>query len=67
MLANTVEHGGKDWEQRLPLVLFAYGASQQQSTLESPFFLLYGRDPRLPTDPVMSPAKAKKLVDVKEY
>ena len=67
MLAKTVERGGKDWEQKLPFVLFAYRASQQQSTLESPFFLLYGRDPRLPTDPVMSPEKTKKLVDLKEY
>ena len=53
MLAKTVEHGGKDWDQKLPFVLFAYRASQQQSTLESPFFLLYGRDPRLPADPAM--------------
>jgi hypothetical protein len=64
MLAKSVERGGKDWDQRLPFVLFAYRASQQQSTLESSFFLLYGRDPRLPTDPVMSP---EKPVDLKEY
>lgn len=55
MLAKTVERGGRDWDQRLPFVLFAY---QQQSTLESPFFLLYGRDPRLPTDTTMYPEKA---------
>ena len=40
---------------------------QQQSTLESPFFLLYGRDPRLPTDTILSPAKKRKTVDLKEY
>ena len=57
MLAKTVERGGKDWDQRLPFVLFAYRASQQQSTLESPFFLLYGRDPRLPTEQVTSPER----------
>ena len=67
MLAKTVERGGKDWDQRLPFVLFAYRASQQQSTMESPFFLLYGKDPRLPTYPVMSPMKTKKVVDLKEY
>ena len=64
MSAKSVERGGKDWDQILPFVLFAYRASQQQSTLESPFFLLYGRDSRLPTDP---PEKTKKLVDLKEY
>ena len=67
MLAKTVERGGKDWDQRLPFVLFAYRASQQQSTLESPFFLLYGRDPRLPTDSAVYPEKARRLVNLKEY
>ena len=68
MLAKTVEQGGKDWDQRLPYVLFAYRASQHQSMLESPFYLLYGRDPRLPTDAVLCPVKARKgLVDLREY
>ena len=60
MLAKTVE---VDWDQRLPYVLFAYRAS----TLESPFFFLYGRDPRLPTDSLMCLPKAKKLVGLQEY
>lgn len=42
--------GGRDWDQRLPYVLFAYRASAQQSTQESPFYLLYGRDARLPME-----------------
>ena len=46
MLAKTVEEGGKDWDQKLSYVLFAYRASQQQSTRESPFFLpLRSRSP----------------------
>ena len=36
MLAKTAERGGKNWDEKLPFVLFAYRASQQQSTLESP-------------------------------
>ena len=67
MLAKTVEKGGKDWDQRLPYVLFAYRASQQQSTQESPFFLLYGRDPRLPTDSALCPTKTRKSVELQEY
>ena len=42
MLAKTIEHGGTDWDQRLPFALFAYRASQQQSILESPFFYFMG-------------------------
>ena len=45
MLSKTVEKGGRDWDVRLPYVLFAYRSSPQESSRESPFFLLYGRDP----------------------
>ena len=37
MLAKRVEKGGADWDLHLPYVLFAYQASIQESTLESPF------------------------------
>ena len=57
MLAKTAKKGGRDWDTHLPYVLFAYRASEQQSTQESPFFLLYGRDPRLPTEAALSPSK----------
>ena len=49
MLAKKVEQSGKDWDTHLPFVLFAYRASLHESTKESPFYLLYGRDPKLPT------------------
>lgn len=34
MLAKTTERGDNDWDQLLPFVLFAYRASEQQSTQE---------------------------------
>lgn len=55
MLAKTVQKHGTDWDERLPYVLFAYRASLQESTRESPFFLLYGRDPKLPTEETLTP------------
>ena len=67
MLAKTVERDGRDWDQQLPFVLFAYRTSQQQSTLESPFFILYGRDPRLPTQTAMTANKTRQHWDLKEY
>ena len=60
-----MENSSKDWDQHLPYVLFAYRASQQQSTLESPFSSLYGRDPRLPVESVES--KTKASLDLSEY
>ena len=67
MLAKTAARGGRDWDHHLPYVLFAYRASLQESTKESPFFLLYGRDPRLPTEQALSPIKTKEVMDLKEY
>ena len=40
----------KDWDRHIPMILFAYRVSPHASTGESPFFLLYGREPRLPLD-----------------
>ena len=49
MLSKKVDASGEDWDEHLPFVLFAYRASLQESTQESPFYLLYGRDPKLPS------------------
>ena len=45
MLAKMSNQNGTDWDDRLQYVPFAYRSCVQQSTRESPFFLLYGRDP----------------------
>ena len=67
MLAKTVDKKGPDWDEILPYVLFAYRACQQSSTQESPFFLLYGRDPRLPSPAILSPKETRAIADLKEY
>ena len=37
MFSKTVESGGRDWDERLVFILFAYGANPQQSWGTSPF------------------------------
>ena len=64
MLAKTAQDSGRDWDKRLPYVLFAYRACYQESTRESPFFLVYGRDPKLPTPAVLNPQKTRATVDL---
>ena len=39
-----------DWDTHIAPVLFAYRTSKHSTTNISPFFLLYGREPRLPVD-----------------
>jgi len=51
----------------LPHVLFAYRVSPQETTHESPFFLLYGRDPQLPTEAALSQPKTRYQVDLDDY
>ena len=67
MLAETVEKSGWDWDTHLPFVLFAYRASLQESTQESPFFLMYGRDPQLPTEGIDPPAPQRREIDIDNY
>ena len=67
MLSKKVARSGKDWDIQLPYVLFAYRASAQHSTGESPFFLLYGRDPVLPTTEMLEPTQERTNLDVDNY
>ena len=50
MLKKFVSANGKDWDQWLPYLLFAYREVPQASTGFSPFELLYGRQVRGPLD-----------------
>ena len=57
MLTHYVNKHQDDWDEHLNYVLFAYRTAIQESTKFSPFYLLYGRHPRLPMDPdLASPA-----------
>lgn len=40
----------RDWQSCLPQLLFSYNTTPHQSTGESPFFLMFGQEPRLPVD-----------------
>ncbi|XP_039862407.1 uncharacterized protein LOC120718122 [Simochromis diagramma] len=50
MLQKFVSDTGKDWDQWLPFLLFAYREVPQASTGFSPFELLYGCDVQGPLD-----------------
>ena len=67
MLAKTVQKQGRDWDEHLPYVLYAYRTSIQESTKESPFYLLYGRDARLPTDEILNPTTLRETVNLDDY
>ena len=67
MLAKSVGDHPKDWDLKIPYVLFAYRTSVQESTRYSPFYLLYGRQPVLPTDEVLQPKEEDNYQFVSEF
>ena len=67
ILSKTSQPGGSDWDERLPFVLFAYRCCEQESTHESPFFMLYGRDPVLPTEEALSPPVKRCYLEYDDY
>ena len=50
MVSKYVSNHQKDWDEFLSEVTFAYNTSFQESICDSPYFLIYGREPRLPLD-----------------
>ena len=67
MLSKTTQPGGVDWDDRLPYVLFSYRCSEQESIRESPFFMVYGRDPVLPIDEALSEPADRCYQDADDY
>lgn len=65
--SKTVKQEGHDWDTRLPYTRFAYRTSLQHSTVEPPFFLLYGHDSRLPTEASLSHLPNRYSVNVDDY
>ena len=50
MLSMFVSSHQKDWDEYLPYVVHAYRTSVHDSTRESPFYLMHGRDARMPSN-----------------
>ena len=67
MLSIVVETSGRNWDKHLLYILFAYHAAVHDSTRESPFYMLYGRDPCLPDASVLSQIPSPYLVDSDDY
>eukprot|EP00112_Aurelia_sp_Birch-Aquarium-sp1_P017146 Seg3954.3 transcript_id=Seg3954.3/GoldUCD/mRNA.D3Y31 product="Retrovirus-related Pol polyprotein from transposon 412" protein_id=Seg3954.3/GoldUCD/D3Y31 len=66
MLSMYVSKHQRDWDRFIPFALFAYRTAVQDSTKETPFYLIYGRDPCLPLDVVLS-APISKYVSTNDY
>ena len=66
MLATTTSNHPLDWENRIRKVCMAYNTSVQATTGYSPFYLMFGRNARLPID-VMFPTEKPDELNYGEY
>ena len=61
MIATSAKSNPHCWEEYIRAVCFAYNTSIQSSTGYSPFFLIYGREARLPIDLTFSTSHTDTL------
>ena len=61
MLATSVEDRPEDWEQYVRKVCMAYNTSTHASTGFTPFYLMFGRQARIPADIMFGTAEPESL------
>ena len=55
IIAKRVAENQLDWPLHIPAALFAIRTSVHSSSKHTPYFLVYGRDPKLPIDTLLRP------------
>lgn len=74
MLGTLEEHQKSDWKAHVPGLVHAYNATRHESTGFSPYFLMFGRHPRLaidaflglPTDSLTSGLRSEYVVKLRD-
>jgi len=66
-MAKVVSDCQRDWQDRLPMIVAAYNAAHHETTGHSPFYLVFGREYRIPLDLVLATGGTERVEDIHEY
>uniref|UniRef100_A0A8R1HVU4 RNA-directed DNA polymerase n=1 Tax=Caenorhabditis japonica TaxID=281687 RepID=A0A8R1HVU4_CAEJA len=64
VIAKHVNNQHSDWDAILQYATFCYNRAVHQTTGETPFFLVFGRDPTLTIDRIIDPAPRSTKTDI---
>uniref|UniRef100_A0A8R1DZW4 RNA-directed DNA polymerase n=1 Tax=Caenorhabditis japonica TaxID=281687 RepID=A0A8R1DZW4_CAEJA len=64
VISKYINKEHSDWDTILPFTTFSYNNTVHSTTGETPFFLVFGRDPTLTIDRIIDPAPATKRTDI---
>jgi hypothetical protein len=67
MLSHFVRKDARNWDEYVPYAVMAYQAMPHCSTKYSPYYLVYGRDMRLPIEEDWKPWLGKENAEGNEY
>ncbi|KAK3093792.1 hypothetical protein FSP39_020332 [Pinctada imbricata] len=67
-MLGTLENSQKqDWKTYIAPIVHAYNCTRQETTQQSPFFLMFGREPRLPVDVVFGTNQSSPKTSLQDY
>ncbi|RWR98721.1 integrase core domain protein-like protein, partial [Dinothrombium tinctorium] len=65
-LSKFISDNHRNWDEKLPSILFAYNTSRHQMTGVTPYFLCYGKEPRTEIEAKLSKEEITEIGDVME-
>lgn len=66
-LSHYIRKEQTDWDEWIPFALISYRATPQTTTGFSPFFMVHGREPSLPSEIVLDESPHQKDLSEDDY